>query len=222
MPAERRARHAPPRARCGSRRRLRRDGDSRRPAAATDWPGRRGCRDRRRRGRGAASTGRMSATRSASGPMLAPRAAGADVGGRADQADESVHGASPGVGAHGSDVERELAGRRCRAGRSRTRRRAAPRPPRRSRRSGTGARSSGAIMPVSTSRSKSISRVQNSRPNSRIGRMPRLAGLHQRQHLEQLVERAEAAGEAHQRDRAHQEVHLAQREVVELEAQLAA
>lgn len=47
-----------------------------------------------------------------------------------------------------------------------------------------------------------------------------LAGLDQRQRLEQFVEGAEAAGEAHQRDAAHHEVHLAQREVVELEAQL--
>ena len=46
-----------------------------------------------------------------------------------------------------------------------------------------------------------------------------LAGLHQGEHLEQLVQRAEAAGEGHQRLRAHQKVHLAQREVVELEAQ---
>src|SRR5450755_3538437 len=47
-----------------------------------------------------------------------------------------------------------------------------------------------------------------------------LAGLDQRERLEQLVERAEAAREAHQCDRAHQEVHLSQAEVVELEAQL--
>jgi hypothetical protein len=47
-----------------------------------------------------------------------------------------------------------------------------------------------------------------------------LAGLHQRHRLEQLVQRAEAARETHQRDAAHQEVHLAQREVVKLEAQL--
>ena len=49
---------------------------------------------------------------------------------------------------------------------------------------------------------------------------PRLAGLDQRQRLEQFVERAEAAGETHQRHRAHQEVHLAQPEIVELEAEL--
>jgi hypothetical protein len=49
-----------------------------------------------------------------------------------------------------------------------------------------------------------------------------LAGLHQREHLEQFVQRAKAAGEGHQRLGAHHEVHLAQREVVELEAQRAA
>ena len=57
-------------------------------------------------------------------------------------------------------------------------------------------------------------------PEQQDGAAPRLAGLHQRHHLEQLVERAEAAGKAHQRHAAHEEVHLAQREVVELEAQL--
>ena len=46
------------------------------------------------------------------------------------------------------------------------------------------------------------------------------AGLAERQGVEQLVERAEAAGEDDQRLRPQQEVHLAQREVVELEAQL--
>ena len=49
---------------------------------------------------------------------------------------------------------------------------------------------------------------------------PHLAGLDQRQQLEHLVERAEAAGEHRDRARAQQEVHLAQREIVELEAQV--
>jgi hypothetical protein len=47
-----------------------------------------------------------------------------------------------------------------------------------------------------------------------------LLALHQRDHLEQLVQRAEATREGHQGLGAHHEVHLAQREVVELEAQL--
>ena len=47
-----------------------------------------------------------------------------------------------------------------------------------------------------------------------------LAGLDQRQQLEHLVERAEPAREHRHRPRAHQEVHLAQREVVELERQV--
>ena len=108
----------------------------------------------------------------------------------------------------------------CRAGRSRTRRRAAPRPPRRSRRSGTGCTSlgrdhAGLDQQVEVDQpGPELAPEEQDRPH------PRLAGLHQRQHLEQLVERAEAAGEADQGDRAHQEVHLAQREVVELEAEL--
>src|SRR5262249_17854502 len=44
------------------------------------------------------------------------------------------------------------------------------------------------------------------------GPRARLARLDQRQHLEELVERPEAAREARQRDRAHEEVHLAQGE----------
>ena len=44
--------------------------------------------------------------------------------------------------------------------------------------------------------------------------------LRQRQHLEQLVERAQPAGKAHQRHRTHQEVHLADGKVVKLKAQL--
>ncbi|MNY78704.1 hypothetical protein D3C86_2190670 [compost metagenome] len=47
-----------------------------------------------------------------------------------------------------------------------------------------------------------------------------LLALHQGDHLEEFVQRAEAAGEGHQRLGAHHEMHLAQREVVELEAQL--
>ncbi len=46
-----------------------------------------------------------------------------------------------------------------------------------------------------------------------------LAGLHQRQQLEKLVERAKAAGEHGQRTGTQQEMHLAQREIVELEGQ---
>ena len=49
---------------------------------------------------------------------------------------------------------------------------------------------------------------------------PHLAGLDQRQQLEHLVERAEAAGEDRDRAGAQQEVHLAQREIVELEAEV--
>src|SRR5690606_14131446 len=47
-----------------------------------------------------------------------------------------------------------------------------------------------------------------------------LAGLNQCQHFKKLVERAEAAGEHRQRAGAHGEVHLAQRKIMELEAQL--
>ena len=43
-------------------------------AAATGWAGRPGCRGRRTSRPWPSSTGPMSATRSASGPMLAPRA----------------------------------------------------------------------------------------------------------------------------------------------------
>ena len=46
-----------------------------------------------------------------------------------------------------------------------------------------------------------------------------LAGLDQGQQLERLVERAEAAREDRHRARAQQEVHLPQREIVELEAE---
>ena len=46
-----------------------------------------------------------------------------------------------------------------------------------------------------------------------------LARLHQRQGLEELVERAVAAGEGDQRARAHQEVHLAEGEIVEVDAE---
>ena len=45
-----------------------------------------------------------------------------------------------------------------------------------------------------------------------------LAGLDQGEQLERLVERAEAAGKDRHRPRAQQEVHLPQREIVELEA----
>jgi hypothetical protein len=77
-------------------------------------------------------------------------------------------------------------------------------------------------MPVSTRCSQSISLLPELAAEQQDGAAAALAGLHQRHGLEQLVQRAEAAGEAHQRDAAHHEVHLAQREVVELEAQLAA
>src|SRR6185503_5547394 len=46
-----------------------------------------------------------------------------------------------------------------------------------------------------------------------------LVGLYERQHLEQLVERAEAAGKNHQRLRQVGEPELAHEEVVELEVQ---
>ena len=46
-------------------------------------------------------------------------------------------------------------------------------------------------------------------PEQQDGARPALLGLDQREGFEQLVQRAEAAGEAHQRDGAHQEVHLA-------------
>ena len=49
---------------------------------------------------------------------------------------------------------------------------------------------------------------------------PHLAGLDQGQQLEHLVARAVAAGEHRHRPRPDQEVHLAQREIVKLEAQL--
>ena len=45
--------------------------------------------------------------------------------------------------------------------------------------------------------------------------LARLPGLHQRDHLEQLVQRAEAAREGHQRLGPHHEMHLADGEVVE-------
>jgi hypothetical protein len=44
-----------------------------------------------------------------------------------------------------------------------------------------------------------------------------LVGLDQRQRLEQLVERAESAGEGDERLGAHEEMHLAQAEVAEAE-----
>ncbi len=46
-----------------------------------------------------------------------------------------------------------------------------------------------------------------------------LAGLYQREHFKQFVQRAKAAGEGDQGLGAHHEVHFAQREVVELEGQ---
>ena len=64
---------------------------------------------------------------------------------------------------------------------------------RRRSRSGRGRRA--AIVPASTSASQLTTLRQNASPNSRIGSRLHPAGLHQRQHLEQLVERAEAAGE---------------------------
>ena len=83
--------------------------------------------------------------------------------------------------------------------------------------------SPGLIMPVSTSQLEvDQPLLQKSRPNSRMGRRGTCRSAISVSGLEQFVQRAEAAGEAHQRDAAHQEVHLAQREVVELEAQLAA
>ena len=75
-------------------------------------------------------------------------------------------------------------------------------------------------MPVSIKTSKLMSRVpeiaaeQQDRPASAFPRSG--SGVST---LEQFIEGAEAAREAHQRNRAHQEVHLAQRKVMKLEAQ---
>ena len=80
--------------------------------------------------------------------------------------------------------------------------------------------SSGAIVPASTSASQLITRRQNGSPKSRIGSRPHPAGLDQRQHLEELVEGAEAAGKDRDRLGAHQEVHLADGEIVEVEAEV--
>ena len=48
----------------------------------------------------------------------------------------------------------------------------------------------------------------------------RLAGLSQRQNLEQFVERAKAAGKHHKRFGAHRQMHFAHREIMEAERQL--
>ena len=50
----------------------------------------------------------------------------------------------------------------------------------------------------------------------------RLAGLGERQHLEQFIQGAEAAGKRHQRPRPHHEMQFAQREIAKFEAQFGA
>ena len=76
------------------------------------------------------------------------------------------------------------------------------------------------MTPSSTSPWKSITRVPEFAAEQQDRQRPHLAGLDQRQQLEHLVERAEPAGEHRDRPRAQQEVHLAQREIVELEAEV--
>ena len=80
--------------------------------------------------------------------------------------------------------------------------------------------SAGAMTPSSTMRRKSIIRSQYSRENSNTGMGFILRVCMRVEHLEELVQRAVAAREHHQRDGPEQEVHLADGEVVEVEAQM--
>ena len=89
------------------------------------------------------------------------------------------------------------------------------------RRTRTARRSSAAIVPWRTSASKLITSRQYAEPYRSTG-MDRSSflRLRERQDLEQLVERAEAARKSDQRVRQVREPQLAHEEVVELEAQL--
>ena len=75
------------------------------------------------------------------------------------------------------------------------------------------------MTPSSTSASKFDHPLPELAPVEQDRDRPDLAGLDQGQQLERLVERAEAARKHRHGARAEQEVHLAQREIVELEAQ---
>ena len=79
--------------------------------------------------------------------------------------------------------------------------------------------SCGAMVPSSTRNSRSITFSQNSRPKRTTGTGSDLPGLDERQRLEELVERAEAAGERDERLRPQEEVHLPEGEVVEVDAE---
>ena len=73
---------------------------------------------------------------------------------------------------------------------------------------------------ASVSRIQSSSPDQYSVPNSTIGNLVTLRGLHQSQRLEQLVERAEPAGQADERLRVLHEHRLAREEVAEVDAEV--
>ena len=76
------------------------------------------------------------------------------------------------------------------------------------------------MVPASASASKLITLFQNSHAEQQQRDALHAAGLDQRQRLEELVERAEAAGEDRDGAGAQQEVDLARREIVEVEAEL--
>ncbi len=79
-------------------------------------------------------------------------------------------------------------------------------------------RSSRSMTPSSTRNPISTARCQIALADEHDGDRLDLARLDQRQHLEQLVEGAVAAGKSDKRPGAQQEVQLAQREIVEVEA----
>ena len=190
--ARARARRRSRRGRRDSRPRPRPDGDSRRPEAARGWRAGEVAAVEHLEAVAAASTLDQSATRNASGPMLAPRAAGADVGRRADQADALVHARGRQMSIARSPVSVW--------GRSKPY---------------SAASTSQASSAVSTKWNSLMSwaadhagldqqiEVDQAGPEVAPEEQDRagaaLAGLHERHHLEQFVERAEAAGEAHQR-----------------------
>ena len=135
------------------------------------WPGRRGCRGRRPRGRGLQHRHGCRATRKASAhagaALPAPMSVGAPI---------RLTACS---GSCGRPQVSSAKGRWwSRAGRSRIPRPARPRPPRRFRRSGTGGCRQGLIIPVSISQSE----VDQARPELAAEQQDgaaRLAGLHQ-------------------------------------------
>ena len=80
--------------------------------------------------------------------------------------------------------------------------------------------SPGAMVPCSARKSRSIARSPELLAEQDDRHALHAAGLDQRQRLEELVQRAEAAGKHRDRLGAQEEVHLADGEIVEVEAEL--